>query len=116
MKRTRNSSRTRIHLRVRKKIKGTPERPRLNVFRSNKAIYCQIIDDLKGHTLVAADSMEHKGFTGTKTDMAKQVGKTIAEKAKAAGIEAVVFDRGGYLYHGRVKALAEGAREGGLNF
>lgn len=116
MKRTRNASRTRIHLRVRKKIKGTPERPRLNVFRSNKAIYCQIIDDLKGHTLVAADSWEQKGFAGNKTEIAKQVGKALAEKAKAAGIEAVVFDRGGYLYHGRVKALAEGAREGGLNF
>lgn len=103
-------------MRVRKKINGTSERPRLNVFRSNKAIYCQIIDDLKGHTLVAASSWEHKDFSGNKTDMAKEVGKVIAEKAKAAGIEAVVFDRGGYLYHGRVKALAEGAREGGLNF
>ncbi|MFN0016302.1 MAG: 50S ribosomal protein L18 [Saprospiraceae bacterium] len=116
MKRTRDLNRKRIHMRVRKKINGTPERPRLSVFRSNKAIYCQIVDDLKGHTIVASSSMENKGLTGNKTDMAKEVGKSIAEKAKAAGIETVVFDRGGYLYHGRVKALAEGAREGGLNF
>lgn len=116
MKRTKNASRKRIHMRVRKKVKGTPERPRLNVFRSNKAIYCQVIDDLKGHTIVAASSMEHADFKGNKSEMAKEVGKAIAEKAKAAGIESVVFDRGGYLYHGRVKALAEGAREGGLQF
>ncbi|MEQ1745251.1 MAG: 50S ribosomal protein L18 [Saprospiraceae bacterium] len=116
MKRTKNLSRKRIHMRVRKKIKGTPDRPRLNVFRSNKAIYAQIVDDLKGHTIAAASSLDHKDFSGNKTDMAKEVGKSIAERAKAAGIESVVFDRGGYLYHGRVKALAEGAREGGLNF
>ncbi|MBK8924044.1 MAG: 50S ribosomal protein L18 [Saprospirales bacterium] len=115
MIRTKQESRKRIHLRVRKKITGTPERPRLSVFRSNKAIYCQIIDDLKGHTLVAASSWEDQA-AGTKTEKAKAVGVILAQKAKAAGIENIVFDRSGYLYHGRVKALAEGAREGGLNF
>lgn len=113
MKRTRLQSRKRIHMRVRKKVNGTNERPRLNVYRSNKAIYCQIVDDTKGHTLAAASST---GLTGNKTEKALAVGKLIAEKAKAAGIENVVFDRGGYLYHGRVKALADGAREGGLQF
>ena len=113
MKRNSQQSRLRIHLRVRKKVNGTTERPRLNVYRSNKAIYCQIIDDLKGHTLAAASSV---GLTGTKTEQATAVGKLIAEKAKSAGVESVVFDRGGYLYHGRVKALADGAREGGLQF
>lgn len=103
-------------MRVRKKVKGTAERPRLNVYRSNKAIYCQIIDDTKGHTLVAASSLENADIKGTKMEIAKEIGKIIAEKTKAAGIENVVFDRGGYLYHGRVKALAEGAREGGLQF
>lgn len=116
MKRTKQQSRQRIHLRVRKKISGTPERPRLSVYRSNKAIYCQIIDDSKGHTLVAASSAENGKTSGNKTEQAKSVGQLIAEKAKSAGIETVVFDRGGYLYHGRVKALAEGAREGGLKF
>lgn len=115
MKRTKKDSRKRIHLRVRKKISGSSERPRLSVYRSNKAIYCQIINDQLGHTLVAANSMESPAG-GTKTEVAKLVGQRIAEKAKAAGIEAVVFDRGGYLYHGRVKALADGAREGGLKF
>jgi large subunit ribosomal protein L18 len=113
MKRNSQQSRKRIHLRVRKKVNGTAERPRLNVFRSNKAIYCQIVDDTKGHTLAAAGSY---GLTGTKTEQATEVGKLIAERAKAAGVEVVVFDRGGYLYHGRVKALADGAREGGLKF
>lgn len=113
MKRTRQQSRKRIHLRVRKKVNGTTERPRLNIFRSNKAIYCQIIDDLNGHTLAAASST---GLKGSKTEQAAAVGKIIAEKALAAGINNVVFDRGGYLYHGRVKALADGAREGGLQF
>ena len=105
------------HKRVRGKVNGTPERPRLNVFRSETNIYAQIIDDTKGITLVSASSLE-KGFEceGTKTDAAKKVGEAIAERAKAKGIDTVVFDRGGYLYHGRVKALAEGAREGGLNF
>lgn len=113
MKRNSQQSRKRIHLRVRKKVNGTPERPRLNVYRSNKAIYCQIVDDTKGHTLASATS---QGLKGNKTEQAAAVGKAIAEKAKAAGVESVVFDRGGYLYHGRVKALADGAREGGLQF
>ena len=105
------------HKRVRGKVSGTPERPRLNVFRSGTNIYAQIIDDTKGVTLVSASSLE-KGFEGpgSTCEAAKKVGETIAERAKAKGIEAVVFDRGGYLYHGRVKALAEGAREGGLQF
>ena len=105
------------HKRVRGKIAGTPERPRLNVFRSASNIYAQVIDDVTGKTLVAASSLE-KGFEceGTKTDAARQVGMMVAERAKAAGIETVVFDRGGYVYHGRVQALAEGAREGGLQF
>lgn len=88
----------------------------MSVYRSNKDIYCQIIDDLRGHTLVAASSRELNNAKATKTEKAHQVGKLIAEKAKSQGIETVVFDRGGYLYHGRVKALAEGAREGGLIF
>ena len=111
------SQRIKRHKRVRAKISGTPERPRLNVFRSETNIYAQIIDDTKGITLVAASSLE-KDFEcdGTKTDAAKKVGMVIAERAKAKGIEVVVFDRGGYVYHGRVQALAEGAREGGLQF
>ena len=105
------------HKRVRGKVSGTPERPRLNVFRSETNIYAQIIDDTKGITLVSASSLE-KDFEcdGTKTDAAKKVGMVIAERAKAKGIDTVVFDRGGYVYHGRVQALAEGAREGGLQF
>lgn len=113
MKRTKQQSRQRIHLRVRKKISGTTERPRLSVFRSNKSIYCQIIDDLTGQTLASANSNE---FTGTKVEQALQVGKVIAERAQSAGVNTVVFDRSGYLYHGRIKSLAEGAREGGLQF
>ncbi len=116
MKRTREENRRRIHLRVRKKISGTPERPRLSVYRSNQEIYCQVIDDTQGHTLAAASSLELNGTKATKTEKARRVGQLIAEKAKANGVEKVVFDRGGYLYHGRVKALAEGAREGGLVF
>ena len=112
-----NAQRIRRHKRVRAKISGTPEHPRLNVFRSASNIYAQVIDDVTGKTLVAASSLE-KGFEceGTKTDAARQVGMMVAERAKAAGIETVVFDRGGYVYHGRVQALAEGAREGGLQF
>ena len=114
-----NKKATRLHrhVRVRGKISGTPERPRLNVFRSNANIYAQIIDDVNGVTLVSASSLE-KDFAceGTKSDAAKQVGLTVAERAKAKGIETIVFDRGGYVYHGRVQALAEGAREGGLQF
>ncbi len=113
MKRTKKQSRQRIHLRVRKKIGGTTERPRLSVFRSNKSIYCQIIDDLTGTTLAAANS---NAVTGTKIEQAMEVGKLIAERAQAAGVTSVVFDRSGYLYHGRIKSLAEGAREGGLQF
>ncbi|MFN4253655.1 MAG: 50S ribosomal protein L18 [Saprospiraceae bacterium] len=115
MKRTPEQRRRRIHNRVRRKVNGTSERPRLSVYRSNKAIYCQVIDDTQGHTLAAANSRE-ESITGSKTEAAVAVGKLIAKKAIAAGITSVVFDRGGYLYHGRVKALAEGAREGGLQF
>ncbi|MEM9819550.1 MAG: 50S ribosomal protein L18 [Bacteroidota bacterium] len=114
MKRTKEASRRRIHQRIRKKIKGTASRPRLCVFRSNKEIYCQLIDDLSGHTIASASSGAIK--TGTKVERAAAVGKALAEKAKSASIENVIFDRGGYLYHGRVKALADGAREGGLKF
>ena len=111
------SQRIKRHKRVRAKISGTPERPRLNVFRSETNIYAQIIDDVNGKTLVSASSLE-KGFegSGSNCEAAKKVGEAIAERAKAKGIENVVFDRGGYVYHGRVKALAEGAREGGLQF
>lgn len=110
-------SRRRIHNRIRKKVQGTATRPRLAVFRSNKAIYCQLIDDLNGVTLAAASSLEKAcQVDGNKVDQSKVVGKTLGERATGKGIETVVFDRGGYLYHGRVKALAEGAREGGLNF
>ena len=107
------TSRDKIKLRIRKKIRGTATKPRLSVFRSNKGIYCQLIDDLSGHTLAQASSV---GESGNKTAAATEVGKAIAEKAKSLQIDQVVFDRSGYLYHGRVKALAEGAREGGLQF
>ena len=112
-----NAARIKRHKRVRKNISGTAARPRLNVFRSLSNIYAQIIDDEKGVTLVAASSMD-KGFEGYggNIEAAKAVGKAVAEKALAAGIKEVVFDRGGYVYHGRVAALAEGAREGGLEF
>ena len=112
-----NVQRLKRHRRVRKNISGTAERPRLNVFRSLNHIYAQVIDDVKGVTIVAASSVE-KGFEGNGSNVegAKLVGKAIAEKALAAGIKSVVFDRGGYVYHGRVAALAEGAREGGLEF
>ena len=109
--------RQRIKYRIKKTVSGTPERPRLVVFRSNSEIYAQIIDDTKGVTLVAASSRDKDlKATGTKTEKAKEVGQAIAKKALAAGIESISFDRGGYLYHGRVKSLAEGAREGGLKF
>lgn len=111
------AKRQRIRYRIRKKIQGTAERPRLSIFRSNKAIYCQAIDDVAGVTLIAASSMENDiADTGTKSEQAKKVGQLLAEKAKAKNIEKAVFDRSGYLYHGRVKALADGAREGGLQF
>ena len=112
-----NAMRMKRHVRVRGKISGTPECPRLNVFRSNANIYAQLIDDVNGVTLVSANTLEKEfeGATGN-AEAAKKVGLTLAERAKAKGIEDVVFDRGGYIYHGRVAALAEGAREGGLNF
>ena len=112
--------RIRRHLRVRKRVAGTPERPRLSVFRSNVHIYAQVIDDAAGRTLVAASTVEKDvqlSLDGkTKIDQAKLVGALIAERAKAAGIDKVVFDRGGYKYHGRVQALADAAREAGLSF
>ena len=113
---TRRELRLRRHRRVRRKIRGTAERPRLVVFRSNRGIFAQLVDDDAGHTLASANWLELRPFTGTKTEQAAEVGKLLAQKAKAAGIERVVFDRGGYLYHGRVRALAEAAREGGLKF
>ena len=106
--------RIKIKVRIRKKIVGTAERPRLSVFRSNKQIYAQVINDKAGVTLAAASSLGFEKMN--KTEQAKKVGLLLAEKAKAAGVESVVFDRNGYLYHGRVQSLADGAREGGLNF
>ncbi len=111
------SRRERIKRGIRKRLSGSTERPRLSVYRSNKGIYAQIIDDVDGKTLVAASSLS-KDFSasGNKIEQSKAVGKLVAEKAIAAGISKVVFDRNGYLYHGRVKSLADGAREGGLQF
>lgn len=106
--------RIKIKFRIRKKIKGTAERPRLNVFRSNKQIYAQVINDLTGTTLASASSLGMEKMP--KQQQAQKVGELVAEKAKAVGIESVVFDRNGYLYHGRVKELADAARKGGLNF
>ena len=114
-KKSSNAQRIKRHLRVRKNISGTPARPRLNVFRSLSNIYAQIIDDEQGVTLVAASSLEIEGNGGNK-DAAKEVGKLVAKKAAEKGIKAVIFDRGGYIYHGRVAELADGAREGGLEF
>ena len=112
-----NAMRLHRHVRVRGKISGTPERPRLNVFRSNANMYAQIIDDVNGVTLAAASTLEKdfEGAAGNK-EAARKVGQLVAERAKAKGIEEVVFDRGGYVYHGRVAELAEGAREAGLKF
>ncbi|MEE0889810.1 MAG: 50S ribosomal protein L18 [Bacteroidales bacterium] len=109
--------RFKLKMRIRKKVSGTSERPRLTVFRSNKEIYAQLIDDVKGVTLASASTVE-KTFErkGTKIEQAIVIGKNIAERAKSIGIEAVVFDRNGYLYHGRVKSLADSARENGLKF
>lgn len=119
-KKTRSEARILRHKRVRKNVHGTPERPRLNVFRSLADIYVQIIDDEAGHTLVSASSIDAElraKMQGlTKTEQARQVGLSIAERAKAKGIQSVVFDRGGYRYIGRVKVLADAAREGGLEF
>lgn len=116
-KKDKNEQRLKRHTRVRAKISGSPERPRLAVYRSNAHIYAQIIDDVNGVTLCAASSVE-KGFegVGSNKEAAKKVGKAIAERALQKGIETVVFDRGGYVYHGRVSELAAGAREGGLKF
>ena len=110
-----NAQRLKRHKRVRAKLSGTPEMPRLNVFRSEKNIYAQVIDDVNGVTLCSASSLKLEGNGGNKT-AAREVGKAVAKAALAKGIEEVVFDRGGYLYHGRVAELAEGAREGGLKF
>lgn len=114
---TKSERRSRIKMRVRKKVTGTASRPRLSVFRSNKEIYAQLIDDVTGQTLLSSSSLE-KAVTseGTKTDIARAVGKTLAVRAVEKGISDCSFDRNGYLYHGRVKQLAEGAREGGLKF
>ena len=115
-----NAQRIKRHKRVRAKISGTPERPRLNVFRSEKNIYAQVIDDVKGVTLASASSLDKdiRGDikSGANVDAATTIGKLIAERAVKAGVKDVVFDRGPYMYHGRVKALADAAREGGLNF
>ena len=111
-----NKVRQTRHARVRRKISGTAECPRLNVFRSNKNIYAQLIDDVAGVTLASASTLDKEVSKGTKTEQAIVVGKLVAERAVAKGISEVVFDRGGYLYHGRVKALADSARENGLKF
>jgi large subunit ribosomal protein L18 len=113
---TTRQARERRHRRVRGKVVGTAERPRLAVFRSNRGVFAQLVDDSSGKTLAGASWVTVKGLKGNKTDQAKAVGKALADAAKKAGVETVVFDRGGYLYHGRVKALADGAREGGLKF
>jgi large subunit ribosomal protein L18 len=119
-KKSRSVARLRRHARVRKQVSGTPERPRLNVYRSVGEIYAQVINDEAGHTLVSASSVDHdlrNRLDGkTKTEQARLVGESLAERAKGLGIQKVVFDRGGYRYIGRVKALADGAREGGLEF
>ena len=114
---TTREARLRRHRRVRGKVRGTAERPRLAVFRSNRGIFAQLVDDDAGKTVAAASWVGlPKSFKGDKSEQATEVGKALADAAKKAGVEAVVFDRGGYLFHGRVKALAEGAREGGLSF
>lgn len=115
MQLTKAKRRQRIRYRIRRKIKGTAARPRLSIFRSNKGIYGQLVDDVNGVTLASASTLESDARTeGTKTEQSKAVGQKLAERAKEAGIDTAVFDRAGYLYHGRVKAFAEGAREGGL--
>jgi large subunit ribosomal protein L18 len=115
---TRSSARTKRHERIRLRLSGTPERPRLAIFRSLNHIYAQVIDDTSGRTLAAASSLDAglRGATGTKTDDAKRVGQLVAERAKGAGVDQVVFDRAGFKYHGRVRSLAEAAREAGLDF
>jgi len=118
MKSKRSIQRSRVRTKIRGKISGTSERPRLSVFRSNKQIYAQIIDDAEGKTLTSASSIDKDiaSKTVNKVEQAKLVGQLLAEKAKEAEVETVVFDRGGYIFHGRIKALADGAREGGLKF
>ena len=116
MKLSNEQRRQRRHRRVRGKVHGSANRPRLCVFRSSKGIYAQLIDDDAGVTLASASTLQLGGASGTKSEKAAEVGKLVAQRAKDAGIATVVFDRGGYLYHGRVKALADGAREGGLEF
>ena len=113
---TKSDRRQRIRFRIRKSISGTATNPRLSVFRSNKEIYAQLIDDVNGVTILAASSREKEIGTGTNVEVATAVGKLVAEKALKAGIEVITFDRGGYLYHGRIKSLAEGARAAGLKF
>ncbi len=114
---SKRESRLRRHARIRQHVQGTPDKPRLSVYRSNAHTYAQLIDDIRGHTVAAASTLEEEIDTSvTKTDAARQVGERIAERARAAGVDTVVFDRGGFRYAGRVKALAEGAREGGLDF
>ncbi|HEX5040756.1 MAG TPA: 50S ribosomal protein L18 [Candidatus Limnocylindria bacterium] len=112
---SRDALRRKRHARIRLRLTGSPERPRLSVFRSAKYIYAQVIDDTTGRTLASASSREGDLSGDTKVDVARSVGRTLAERAKAAGVSSVVLDRGGYQYHGRVRSLAEGAREGGLN-
>lgn len=114
--RKRNEIRQRVHTRIRRRLTGTSERPRLNIYRSLNHIYAQVIDDTQGVTLVSASTVASKAKTGGNVSAAKEIGKLIAERAKEKGISRVVFDRGGYLYHGRVKALADAAREAGLQF
>lgn len=119
MSNDKNISRKKRHTRIRKRVEGTPERPRLNIYRSLAHIYAQVIDDTQGKTLASASSLDKDLKTaknGGNLEGAQAVGKLVAERAKAAGVEKVVFDRGGYLYHGRVQALADAAREGGLDF
>jgi large subunit ribosomal protein L18 len=116
MKLTTEQRRKRRHRRVRGKVHGSAGRPRLCVFRSSKGIYAQVIDDDAGVTLASASTLQLGGGSGTKSERAAEVGKLVAQRAREAGIATVTFDRGGYLYHGRVKALADGAREGGLEF
>ncbi len=114
--RKRNEIRRRVHSRIRRRMVGTAERPRLNVYRSLNHIYAQVIDDAQGVTLVSASTVASKAKTGGNVAAAKEIGKLIAERAKEKGVSKVVFDRGGYLYHGRIKALADAAREAGLEF
>lgn len=114
----RRAARARRHRRVRKRVLGTPDRPRLCVFRSARHIYAQVVDDTSGRTVAAASTLDAslRGGDGRKSELAKRVGALVAERAKSAGVSSVAFDRGGYAYHGRVAALADGAREGGLSF